>query len=99
LRAPGEYSALGHPPTLVPGFPSRGELQERYSATTRRDLSQLDYYMAFAYWKLTCILEGVYARYVVGAMGDDSFDFSVYPDSIAWLAAQDREAAAYAENM
>jgi aminoglycoside phosphotransferase (APT) family kinase protein len=95
--APGEYSALGHGPTLVPGFPSRGELQARYAATTGRDLSQLDYSMAFAYWKLACILVGVYARYVAGAMGDDSFDFSVYPDSIAWLAAQARYAATSAE--
>ena len=46
--------------------------------------------MAFAYWKLACILEGVYARYVAGAMGDDGFDFSGYPDSIAWLAAPGR---------
>ena len=38
------------------------------------------------YWKLACILEGVYARYVAGAMGDDGFDFSGYPTSIAWLA-------------
>jgi aminoglycoside phosphotransferase (APT) family kinase protein len=92
--APGEYSALGHSPTLVPGFPSRAELQERYAAATGRDLSQLDFYLAFAYWKLACILEGVYARYVAGAMGDDGFDFSVYPDSIAWLGAQARRAAA-----
>ena len=53
--------------------------------------------MAFGYWKLACILEGVYTRYVVGAMGDDGFDFSGYPRSIAWLAAQARQAmtAAY----
>ena len=25
--------------------------------------------MAFAYWKLACILEGVYARYLGGALG------------------------------
>jgi aminoglycoside phosphotransferase (APT) family kinase protein len=91
--APGEYSALGHSPTLVPGFPSRADLQERYAEATGRDLSQLDFYRAFAYWKLACILEGVYSRYVAGAMGDDGFDFSVYPDSIAWLGAEARQAA------
>ena len=31
--------------------------------------SQIDYYIAFGYWKLACIVEGVYARYVGGAMG------------------------------
>ena len=35
-----------------------------------RDVSNLDFYVAFAYWKLACILEGVYARYLGGALGD-----------------------------
>ena len=35
-----------------------------------RDLSELDFYVAFGYWKLACILEGVYARYLGGALGD-----------------------------
>jgi aminoglycoside phosphotransferase (APT) family kinase protein len=90
--APGEYSVLGHSPTLAPGFPSRAELQARYAAATGRDLGQLDFYLAFAYWKLACILEGVYSRYVAGAMGDDGSDFNVYPDSIAWLGAHARHA-------
>ena len=64
----------------------------RYEAATGRDLGHLDFYVAFGYWKLACILEGVYTRYVAGAMGDDGFDFSGYPRSIAWLAAQARQA-------
>ena len=43
---------------------------ERYAATSGRDLSDLDFYVAFGYWKLACILEGVYARYVGGALGE-----------------------------
>ena len=31
---------------------------------------QIDYYIAFGYWKLACIIAGVYARYAGGAMGD-----------------------------
>ena len=54
------------------------------------------FYLAFAYWKLACILEGVYTRYVSGAMGDDGFDFSVYPTSIDWLGSQARRAIAAA---
>jgi aminoglycoside phosphotransferase (APT) family kinase protein len=91
---PGERSPLGHSPTLLPGFSPRSELIERYAAQTGRTVGDLDFYTAFAYWKLACILEGVYARYVGGAMGDDGFDFSVYPDTIAWLASQSRAAAA-----
>ena len=44
-----------------------------------RDLSAIDYYVAFGYWKLACIIEGVYARYKGGAMGhrggEGDFDF------------------------
>ncbi|MGH9115780.1 MAG: phosphotransferase family protein [Acidimicrobiales bacterium] len=90
---PGERSALGQSATTAAGFPGRAEITARYAEVTRRDLGRLDFYVSFAYWKLACILEGVYARYVLGAMGDDGFDFSVYPDSIAWLAAQARSTA------
>jgi len=85
---PGERSALGHAPTTLPGFATRAELTGRYESRTGRSLPHLDFYVAFAYWKLACILEGVYARYVGGAMGDDGFDSSGYPDSIAYLTDQ-----------
>ena len=91
---PGEKSPLGHSATTIPGFPLRAELSERYGQRTGRDLTHLDFYVAFAYWKLACILEGVYARYVAGAMGNDGFDFSLYPRSIGWLASRARETAA-----
>jgi aminoglycoside phosphotransferase (APT) family kinase protein len=91
---PGERSALAHAATSAPGFATRAELMARYSGVTGRDLSRLDFYVAFAYWKLACILEGVYSRYVGGAMGDDGFDSSSYPDTIEWLGQQSRAAAA-----
>ena len=52
--------------TLVPGFPGRDSLTERYQQKTGRDLSQLDFYIGFNYWKSACILHGVYARYREG---------------------------------
>jgi aminoglycoside phosphotransferase (APT) family kinase protein len=57
-------------PTALEGFPRKRELIERYAAASGRDLSDLSYYVAFGYWKLTCIIAGVYARYAGGAMGD-----------------------------
>jgi aminoglycoside phosphotransferase (APT) family kinase protein len=89
---PGERSALGSAATSMPGFATRDELVARYSERTGRELPQLGFYVAFAYWKLACILEGVYARYVGGAMGDDGFDFSFYPDTIGFLADRSRAA-------
>ncbi|MFM7666537.1 MAG: hypothetical protein ACKO61_08725, partial [Actinomycetota bacterium] len=46
----------------------------RYAHITKRDVSQLDFYTSFAFWKLACIIEGVYARYLGGALGDRSAD-------------------------
>lgn len=55
--------------STAPGFLNRGQLAERYGDATDADLTQLPYYVAFAFWKLACILEGVYARYLGGALG------------------------------
>jgi aminoglycoside phosphotransferase (APT) family kinase protein len=69
---PGDTtSALGVAPTIVPGFASRAEVRARYAAQTGRDLANLEYYVAFGYWKLACILQGVLARYLAGAGGGD----------------------------
>ncbi|MET0728567.1 MAG: phosphotransferase family protein [Acidimicrobiales bacterium] len=62
-------------PTTTEGFLSRKEVLDRYAEASGRDLSQIDFYIAFGYWKLACILEGVYARYVGGVMGPDAARF------------------------
>ncbi len=64
-----ETSAWNSGSTGTVGFLNRDDLAQRYGALTGRDLSNLDYYVAFAYWKLACIVEGVYARYLDGALG------------------------------
>jgi aminoglycoside phosphotransferase (APT) family kinase protein len=50
---------------------------ERYAARSGRDVSNLDFYIAFASWRLACILEGVHARYQAGAMGDSRPNFGL----------------------
>jgi len=55
--------------TTADGFLDRADLAARYAERSGRDLSQLPFYVSFAYWKLACILEGVYARYLGGALG------------------------------
>lgn len=68
---PGEVAVMPQAsPTSLPGFPTRLELMELYEARTGRDLTNLPYFVAFGYWKLTCIIAGVYARYAGGSMGD-----------------------------
>ena len=60
--------------TTPTGFWNRAQLAERYAEVSGRDVSQLDFYVAFAYWKLACILEGVYSRYLGGALGEQDPD-------------------------
>jgi aminoglycoside phosphotransferase (APT) family kinase protein len=56
--------------TTAEGFVDRAALTSRYASLTGRDISHLPFYVSFAYWKLACILEGVYARYLGGALGE-----------------------------
>jgi aminoglycoside phosphotransferase (APT) family kinase protein len=79
--------------TTVPGFPRREDLRARYAATSTRDLSQLDFYIAFGYWKLACILDGVYTRYAKGAMGDDGAGWEAFGESVVRLAETSKAAA------
>jgi len=62
-------SAWNGSATTAPGFYERSELAARYAQVSGRDLTNLPFYVSFAYWKLACILEGVYARYLGGALG------------------------------
>ncbi len=60
--------------TMVPGFPSRAELAARYGERSGRDLSLLDYYIGFNWWKSACIIHGVYARYCAGKKSAEGVD-------------------------
>ncbi|MEN9805359.1 MAG: hypothetical protein RIS41_2206 [Actinomycetota bacterium] len=74
----GPSSALrANDPTPAGGFPTYASLVDRYARTTGRDMAQIDYYVAFSCWRLAVISEGVYARYLHGAMGkQDGIDLS-----------------------
>jgi aminoglycoside phosphotransferase (APT) family kinase protein len=91
---PGENGSLAvTPATGIDGFPTRAELVERYGAATGRDTSAIDFYVAFGYWKLACIIEGVFSRYSGGSMGaHDAQDFSGFGDTVIMLAEAARAA-------
>ena len=78
--------------TQAPGFLDRHEIAVRYAQASGRDTSQLDFYVAFAYWKLACIMEGVFARYRAGAMGDtDDASLRLFSEQVEMSARQARE--------
>jgi aminoglycoside phosphotransferase (APT) family kinase protein len=85
-EADDELPVLGVAPTLAPGFSSRAEVLDAYAAASGRDVSDVPYFMAFGYWKLACILQGVYARYVGGAGSGDSGSVDDFPRHVERLA-------------
>ena len=71
---PGMPNMRGTDPSGIEGFPTFDHLVERYEQRTGRDCSNIGYYKAFASFRLAVICEGVYARYLHGAMGDQKID-------------------------
>jgi aminoglycoside phosphotransferase (APT) family kinase protein len=88
-----EMSALAWAPTTAPGFPGRKEVAARYAASSGRDVSELDYYVALGYWKIAVILEGVYVRYASGAYGATDDSWRAFESSVPKLAEAADEAA------
>ena len=60
---------LDSAPTLASPFPRRAEAAARYAAGSGRDFDTLRWFTVFGYWKMACIVEGVYARRLKGARG------------------------------
>ncbi|MFE0136882.1 phosphotransferase family protein [Streptomyces sp. NPDC059037] len=58
----------------APGHPAAAELVERYAARSGRDVSAVDWYTAFAWFKLAVILEGIHYRYTLGQTVGAGFD-------------------------
>jgi len=89
---PGDpLRADDHNPTLTPGFTTRAALLERYAARSGRDVAAIPYFVAFSFWRLACILEGVLARILSGARGDGDADVAYFRrrvESCAQLAEE-----------
>jgi len=85
---PGDDDRLlwTNPATVVPGFPTRQDVLERYAETSDRDVSDIAFYQAFANWRLACILQGVYVRYEAGAGAGDTNSVEDFPSVIGRLA-------------
>lgn len=55
---------VGASVTALPGFVSREQFAARYAELTGRDVAGIGYYIAFGYFKLAVVLEGIHARYL-----------------------------------
>jgi aminoglycoside phosphotransferase (APT) family kinase protein len=59
--------------TTMPGFINREQFMEMYAQKSGRDLSSLDFYLIFAYFKLAVIIQQIYVRWKRGQTQDERF--------------------------
>jgi aminoglycoside phosphotransferase (APT) family kinase protein len=91
-------TALLDPPTKAPGFASRGELTEHYVAVAGEaargsdptaataPTEDLDFFVAFSWWKIACIVEGVHTRMSRGELGETDRTAASFGDQAVLLA-------------
>ncbi|HEX5479449.1 MAG TPA: phosphotransferase family protein [Dehalococcoidia bacterium] len=60
--------------TALPAFLKRDEAMRRYAEKSGRDVSNLDFYIVLAYFRLAVILEGIYARFLEGGTVGAGFE-------------------------
>ncbi|MGB3483018.1 MAG: phosphotransferase family protein [Mycobacterium sp.] len=60
--------------TALPGFPTRDELVQTYLTARNIEVSDIDWYLVFADFKVAVILEGIHARHLQGHTTGADFD-------------------------
>ena len=73
------------------GMPTRAELIEFYARETGLPVDRLDYYIVLARFKMACVLEAGYARYVAG--GADNPKMAAFGDVVLDMARRAGELA------
>jgi aminoglycoside phosphotransferase (APT) family kinase protein len=63
---PGEEVLYGTYMSDRRGLPTRAELTARYAEHAGRSIEHVDYYVVLSLFKLACVLEGSYYRYIKG---------------------------------
>jgi aminoglycoside phosphotransferase (APT) family kinase protein len=72
------------PPTTAGGFAEPSRLGELYARHSGLDVGQLDFFVAFAYWRWSCINLVTLARFASGAMGSRTIDTTAMQGQIEW---------------
>jgi len=69
---PAEHArAFG--PTMLPGSLTRGQLAQRYAQSADIELPDMSFYYAFGLFKLSVIVQQIYARFAAGKTQDRRF--------------------------
>jgi aminoglycoside phosphotransferase (APT) family kinase protein len=75
--------------STAPGYPGTDEVIARYAQRSGRDISALNWYVGFAFFKLAVILEGIFYRFSQGQTVGAGFD--QIGDAVAPLVALGNE--------
>lgn len=59
--------------TSQKGFYTRREFVEAYAKASGRDVSNINYYVTFGFYKLAVILQQIHSRWKIGEIDDDRF--------------------------
>ncbi|GGF29724.1 aminoglycoside phosphotransferase [Halobacillus andaensis] len=59
--------------TKEEGFLTRKQMLELYAERSGRDVSQINFYLVFSFYKIASILQQIYARWSSGELQDDRF--------------------------
>jgi aminoglycoside phosphotransferase (APT) family kinase protein len=94
--AHGEAALFPEPVTALAGFPGPEELAAAYVRASGRDPAALGFWVAFAYWKVAIIVEGVYRRWLNDAANGSAAE-RLQP-AVARLATLASRAAAAERN-
>ncbi|NQX88709.1 MAG: phosphotransferase family protein [Halioglobus sp.] len=73
------------------GMPSREELMHYYAAHSGLPIENIDYYIVLARFKMACVLEAGYARYVKG--GADNPKMAMFGDVVLDMAKKAQQLA------
>lgn len=76
---PGDPEALvNFSVTFAPGTPTREQIAARYAERTGREIPNLLFYFVFGVFKVTGIIQQIYARYLRGTTQDERFAGLIY---------------------
>jgi aminoglycoside phosphotransferase (APT) family kinase protein len=79
----------GYAHTARAGFLKRTELVQRYAERSGRDVSDIDFYRAWALWKTATVVQQIYVRFVRGQTTDPRFEsMGKQPPILARTAAE-----------
>ena len=70
---PEDLQKIRWSPTTAPGSMTRAQLLQSYTRATGRDVSNMDFYLTFARFKVAVIIQQIYYRYHMGLTKDERF--------------------------